>query len=124
MLLRNRLRNKINSYRRQEVEFLVSVIFDCSQTFSVDFLEFLLKRRHLKNWKKSVNNFIRNTKFNLMIVKKMIDLQLISSQINDKLVYGRILLHLSFGLLNNCEKTFFCGLSLLIKFYKRIYGLT
>ena len=27
----------------------------CLQTFSVDFLEFLMKRRYLKNLKKSVN---------------------------------------------------------------------
>jgi len=31
----------------------------CSQTFSVDFLVFLLKRRHLKNWKKSANKFVK-----------------------------------------------------------------
>ena len=31
----------------------------CLQTFSVDFLELLLKRRHLKNLKKSANKFAK-----------------------------------------------------------------
>ena len=37
----------------------------CSQTVSVDFPEFLLKRRHLKNFKKSVNKCVKIKKFNL-----------------------------------------------------------
>jgi len=32
----------------------------CSQPFSVDFLEIFLKRRRLKNLKKSANKFIKN----------------------------------------------------------------
>ena len=39
---------------------LVSVMFYCSQTIFVDFLEFSLKRRHLKNLKKYANNFTKN----------------------------------------------------------------
>ena len=31
----------------------------CLQTFSVDFLELLLKRRYLKNLKKSANKFAK-----------------------------------------------------------------
>ena len=40
---------------------------DFSQTFSVVFLEFLWKRRHLKNLKKSANKFIYNKKISIMI---------------------------------------------------------
>jgi len=36
----------------------------CSQNFSVDFLQFLLKRRDLKNLKKSANKFVKNKNFN------------------------------------------------------------
>jgi len=42
----------------------------CSQTISVDFLEFLLESRHLMNFKKSGKKFIKNKKFNLMMKKK------------------------------------------------------
>jgi len=51
-------------------QLLVSVMSHCSQTFNVDFLESLLKRRHLKNLKKSANKFIKNKKFNIKIKKK------------------------------------------------------
>ena len=44
----------------------------CSQIFSVDFCEFLLKRRHLKNLKNSANKFIKNKKFNLFNDEKEI----------------------------------------------------
>ena len=49
------------------IPLLVLVMSSCSQTFSVDFLEFLLKRRHLKNLKKFANKFIKNKIFNIMI---------------------------------------------------------
>ena len=38
--------------------------------FSADFLELLLKRRHLKNLKKSANKFKENKKFNIMMKTK------------------------------------------------------
>ena len=44
-----------------------------SQRFAADFEEFLLKRRHLKNFKKSANKFIENKKFNMMIKNEIID---------------------------------------------------
>ena len=42
-------------------QLLVSVMSHCSQTFSVDFMEFSLKRQHLKNLKKSAKKLIRNS---------------------------------------------------------------
>ena len=42
----------------------------CSQTFSVDFMELLLKSRNWKNLKKSANKLIKNEKFNKMIIKR------------------------------------------------------
>ena len=53
---------KINSYIieiNNLIQLLVSVMSHCSQTFSVDFLEFLWKRRQYKNLKKSANKFIK-----------------------------------------------------------------
>ena len=58
------------------IQLLVSVISHCSQTFSVDFLEFLLKRRHLKNLKKSASKFVKNKQFNIMMKKKYLILKL------------------------------------------------
>ena len=55
------------------IQLLVSIISLYSQRFSVDFLEFVLKRRHLKSLKKSANKFIKNKKFNKMMKKKIID---------------------------------------------------
>ena len=51
-------------------QFLVSVMSQCLQTFSKDFLDFLLKRRHLKNLNKSADKFIKNKKFNIIIKNK------------------------------------------------------
>ena len=52
-----------------------------SQPFSVDFLEIFLKRRRLKNLKKSANKFIKNKKFNItMKKKKMIFYEKISNE--------------------------------------------
>ena len=45
----------------------------CSQIFSVDFLEFLLKRRHLKNLKKSANKFRKNKNDKKEIIDSNID---------------------------------------------------
>ena len=45
-------------------------MFDCSQMFSLDFLEFSLKKRHLKNLKKSANKIIKNKKFNTLKKKE------------------------------------------------------
>ena len=57
------------------MEIIVFVISRCLQIFSVDFLEFLLKRRHLKNLKKSANKFVENRKYNCNVnmKKKTID---------------------------------------------------
>ena len=52
------------------IQLLVPVMSHCPQTFSVDFLKFLSKRRHLKNLKKSANKFVKNKKFNIIIKKK------------------------------------------------------
>ena len=41
-----------------------------SLIFSVDFLEFLLKRPHLMNLKKYANKYVKNKKFNILIKKK------------------------------------------------------
>ena len=46
----------------------------CSQTFSVDFLQILLKFRHFKNLK----NFVKNKKFNIMM-KRSLCLKLIDT---------------------------------------------
>ena len=54
----------------------------CLQTFSEDFLEFLLKRRHLKNMPKSANKFIKNKKFNTIMQKKYLILTLIIENIS------------------------------------------
>ena len=51
-------------------QLLVSVISHCSQTFSADFLEILLKRRLLKNLLTSANKFVKNKKFNIMMKNK------------------------------------------------------
>ena len=59
--------NKISSKISNLIQLLVSEMSHCSKTFSVDFLEFLLKRRHLK---KSANKFLQDKKFNLMMKKK------------------------------------------------------
>ena len=59
----NSLSSKIGYF----IEFLVSVMSHCSQTFFVDFLEFVLKRRNLQSLKKSANKFLKNMKFNIMI---------------------------------------------------------
>ena len=66
--LRNTLQHKIyilllkllSSKISYIIQFLVSVMSHCSQTFSVDFLEILLKRRHLKFFKKSPNKSVKN----------------------------------------------------------------
>ena len=42
------------------IQLLVSIFFLKLQIFSAQFLEFLLKRRHLTNLKKSANKFIDN----------------------------------------------------------------
>ena len=52
------------------IQILVSVMSHCSQTFVVDFLEFLLKRRHFKNFMRSANKVIKNNKFNSLMIKK------------------------------------------------------
>ena len=52
------------------IQLLVYVMSHCLKTFSVDFQEFLMKRRHLKNLKKSANKFIKNKKFNIMMKNK------------------------------------------------------
>ena len=48
------------------IQLLVFVMSHFSQTFSVDLVEFLLKRRHLK---KSAKTFVNNKKFNIMMKK-------------------------------------------------------
>jgi len=58
-------KNKILSSKISNLVILFSfwcVMFQCSKPFSVDFLEFLVKRRHLKHLKKSANKFIKNKK--------------------------------------------------------------
>ena len=52
---------------------MVSEITHCSQTFSVNFLEFKGKIQNLKNVKKSANKFIQNKKFNILMKKDTID---------------------------------------------------
>ena len=59
------------------IQILNSVMSHCSQTISVDFLKFLLERRHLMNLKKSAKKFIKRKKFNLMMKKKWLILTLI-----------------------------------------------
>ena len=66
------------------IQLLVSVMSHCSQTFSVDFVEFLWKRGHLKNLKKSVNKFLKNKKFSIMMKKKWMIITLIYWQISDE----------------------------------------
>ena len=51
------------------IQLLVSVMSNCWQTFFVDFLEFVKKKRHLKNLKKSANKFIKNKKIIIRIKK-------------------------------------------------------
>ena len=46
---------------------MVSVMYHCSQTLTVDFLEFLLKK-YLKNLKKSASKFVKNKKLRNMFV--------------------------------------------------------
>ena len=59
--------------------------------FSVDFLAFLMKRRHLKNFKKSANKSLKNVKIN-MIKKKQFILTLSYSQISkEKYVSKRLI---------------------------------
>ena len=55
------------------IQLLVSIISLFSQRFSAGFLEFLIKRRHFKNFKKSANKFIENKKFNIMRKKEIIN---------------------------------------------------
>ena len=70
----------------------------CSQTFSEDFLEFILKKRHLKNLKKSANKFIKYKKLNMLMKKEIVDsnidllgkFQLRNMFTNILLVYYRI----------------------------------
>ena len=52
------------------IQFLVSVMSHCSQTFSVDFLEFLLKNEKTTFEEFVKNNLVKNKKFNKMIKKK------------------------------------------------------
>ena len=52
------------------IQLLVSVMSNCWQTFFVDFLEFVKKKRHLKNLKKSANKFIKNKKIIIRIKKE------------------------------------------------------
>ena len=65
----NHLRHMSRSYgtylfSKSANELLVSVMSHCLHIFSVDLLDFLLKRRHLK---KSANKFIKNKEFNVMM---------------------------------------------------------
>ena len=48
--------------------YILSLLFNHK-----DFLEFLLKRRHLKSLKKSANKFIKKKKFNKLMKKKIIN---------------------------------------------------
>ena len=83
----------------------------CSNPFSGDLLEFLMKRRHLKNLKKSANYFIKNKKIqyndektidsNIDLLRKF---KLRNMFLNNKFAV-EILLHLSSSFLNNFYKT-------------------
>ena len=55
------------------IKLLVPIFSLFSQGFSADFLEFLSKRRHLQNLKKSANKFIESKKFNIMGIKEIIN---------------------------------------------------
>ena len=93
---------------------MVSVMSQCLKPFSVDFLEFLMKRRQLKNLNKSANKLIKNKKINRMIKKKQTILTLIFF---DKflmrniflfilLVYCTMFLHFLSSLFNDSEEIY------------------
>ena len=86
-------------------------MFHCSNPFSEDLLEFLMKRRHLKNLKKSANNFIKNKKFqdnDEKTIDSKIDLlrkfKLRNMFLNSKFAVLN-LFHFSSPFLNNFYKT-------------------
>ena len=54
----------------------------CSKPFSVDFLEFLMKRRHQSNLKKTAHKCIKNVKINIIMKKKQLILTLILGPIS------------------------------------------
>ena len=60
------LSSKISNF----FQLLVPIISHYLQRFSADFLEFLLKRRHLKNLLKSAKQLTEKKKFNKMIQTK------------------------------------------------------
>ena len=79
-------------------------MFHSLQTLSVDILEFLLKRRHLKNLKKSAYKFKKNKKFNTIMKNKWLILTLIYWKISSKTCnYFTVefVLHFLSSLLNN-----------------------